>query len=256
MTNRPPLGNSMIGRVALVFDAFDDEHPAMGLTEIAERAGLPLSSTHRILDQMVQVRWLDRTGDTYQLGMRVLELGGLAAHRNRLRAAALPWIQSLHVATGQVVHLAVLDGREAVYLEKVGGEFSRRVPTRVGGRQPVHSTGIGKAILAFAGDDRIDEVLAAGLEARTANTITDPDVLRRDLACIRERMASFDREEALLGIGCVAAPIRGSGRAVAAVSVCGPIDEIDFDALAGRVRATATAVWSSAFGRPSRGAAG
>lgn len=239
---------SMIGRVALVFEAFDDLHPKLTLSEVAERAGLPLSSTHRILEQMTSVRWLDRSGDHYQLGLRILELGGLAAHRNRLRAAALPLIQELHAATGQVVHLAMLDGREAVYLEKIGGPFSKKVPTRVGGRQPVHCTGIGKAILAFAGDERIEEILAAGLTARTPYTIVQPSVLRVELARTRERSVSFDREESLIGLGCVAAPIRGAGRAVAGVSICGPISEIDFEKAAPMVRSTAQAIWREAFG--------
>jgi DNA-binding IclR family transcriptional regulator len=243
--------SSMISRVAVIFGAFDDQHPKLTLSEIAERADLPLSSTHRILDQMIQVRWLHRTGDHYQLGMSIFELGGLAAKTNRIRTAALPIMQELHAATGHVVHVAVPDGREAVYLDKVGGRFCGQVPTRVGSRQPLHSTSLGKAMLAFAGDDRINEVLAAGLERRTARTVVDPGELRAQLEATRRSSVAYDDQESIVGLGCVAAPIRGSGRAVAAVSVCGPIDEIEFDRLTGPVRRAAQAIWAEAFGAAS-----
>jgi DNA-binding IclR family transcriptional regulator len=135
-----------------------------------------------------------------------------------------------------------------VYLDKVGGRFGEQVPTRVGCRQPLHATSLGKAMLAFAGEDRIDEVLAAGLDRRTPRTVVDPDELRAQLAATRASSVAYDDQESIVGLGCVAAPIRGSGRAVAAVSVCGPIDEIDFDRLAGPVRRAARAIWKEAFG--------
>lgn len=241
-------GSSRIGRIARVFDAFDDQHPKLTLTEIAERTRLPLSSTHRILEQMTEVRWLNRTGDHYQLGLRIFELGGLAATSNRIRSAALPFIQELHATTGHVVHLAIPDGREVVYLDKVGGRFCQKVPTRVGSRFPLHSTSLGKAMLAFAGEERIEDVLAGGLSRCTPQTIVDPDELRSQLAVIRSTSVSHDDQEAITGIRCVAAPVRGSGRAVAAVSVCGPTDEIDFARLTLPVQRAAQAIWNAAFG--------
>jgi DNA-binding IclR family transcriptional regulator len=103
-------------------------------------------------------------------------------------------------------------------------------------------------MLAFAGEDRINEVIAAGLERRTARTVVDPNELRAQLQATCRSSVAYDDQESIDGLGCVAAPIRSAGRAIAAVSVCGPIDEIDFERLAGPVRRAAQAIWAEAFG--------
>ena len=142
---------AMIDRVALILDAFNG--PAhLTLAQVVAQTGLPRSSAHRILEHLVRIRWLCRDEGSYSLGLGVLELGGLAAHQNQLRAVALPYLHELHAVTGLVVHLVVLDGPEIVYLDKIGGPFGMRIPSRVGGRQPAHCTAAGKALLAFAGE--------------------------------------------------------------------------------------------------------
>ncbi|MBZ4288797.1 IclR family transcriptional regulator, partial [Mycobacterium tuberculosis] len=80
-------------------------------------------SAHRILERLVQLRWLRRDGRDYELGMRLVELGSLALHQDRIHRAAIPLLRDLHRATGLVVHLAVLDGSDVVYLEKIGGQM-------------------------------------------------------------------------------------------------------------------------------------
>ncbi len=243
---------SMIERAVRVLDAFDGPSPQLTLTEITSRTGLPRSSVHRILDQLVGVRWLERTGNHYRLGMRVLELGGLVAHHNRLHEMSVPFMQELHASTGQLVHLAVLDGHEIVYLEKIGGHFGLNVPSRVGGRQPAHCTAVGKAILAYADAPQVETAIQAGLQPRTPYTIAQPGMLHKELARIRQRGIAFDREESMRGIGCVAAPLRGAGRAVAAISVCGPSHRMNFEQLAPTVRVAAFNIWRSMFGPGQR----
>jgi len=135
---------AVIDRISLILDAFDGPGH-LTLAQIVRRTRLPRSSAHRMLERMVQLRWLRRSGRDYELGMRLVELGSLAVRQDRLVRAAGPLLGELHRATGLVVHLAVLDGADVVYLEKVGDQ---RIPTRVGARQPAHCTAVGKAILA------------------------------------------------------------------------------------------------------------
>ncbi|MEV0599947.1 IclR family transcriptional regulator [Streptomyces sp. NPDC050315] len=245
---------SLLEKAALVLGAFQGATPRLTLTEVVRRSGLPRSSVHRILDQLVQLGWLERDGRDYRLGMGMLELGAMAAHHNRLRRAALPHLHALHEKTGHVVHLAVLDGPEVVYLERLGGIADASVPSRIGGRQPAYCTATGKAILAFGEAALVAEVLRAGLRPRTAYTLTRPGPFRAELARIRERGVAFDREESFRGVACVAAPLRGAGRAIAAVSVCGNGLHRELERLAPAVRGTSRAIWASLYG-PGRAAA-
>ncbi len=144
--------SAVIDRISLVLDAF--EGPGrLTLAQIVRRTGLPRSSAHRMLERLVQLRWLRRSGRDYELGMRLVELGSLAVHQDRLVRAAAPLLGELHRATGLVVHLAVLDGPDVVYLDKIGDRALGAIPTRVGGRQPAHCTAVGKAILAYCDQD-------------------------------------------------------------------------------------------------------
>jgi DNA-binding IclR family transcriptional regulator len=244
----PATPTAVIDRISLVLDAF--EGPGrLTLAQIVRRTGLPRSSAHRMLDRLVQLRWLRRSGRDYELGMRLVELGSLAVHQDRLVRAAAPLLGELHRATGLVVHLAVLDGPDVVYLEKVGDRMIAAIPTRVGGRQPAHCTAVGKAILAYR-----DEDAAVDLQARkTKYSIASSSQLAVELAKVRAHGIAFEREESLLGFGCVAAPIGGPGEAVAAVSVCGPMNRMMFDQrLTAPVRMTAMAIWRNVEDGPQR----
>lgn len=239
--------SAVIDRVSLVLDVFDGPG-RLTLAEIVRRTGLPRSSAHRILERLVQLRWLRRDGRDYELGMRLVELGSLALHQDRIHRAAIPLLRDLHRATGLVVHLAVLDGSDVVYLEKIGGQMVAAIPTRIGGRQPAHCTAVGKAILA---DNSSAEVnLASRL---TRFSISTERQLEAELAKVRAHGVAFEREESLSGFGCVAAPIGPAGAAVAAVSVCGPMNRMAFDQrLAAPVRMTAMGIWRNAEDGPHR----
>lgn len=247
-TLEPATPTAVIDRISLVLDAFDGPG-RLTLAQIVRRTGLPRSSAHRMLERLVQLRWLRRSGRDYELGMRLVELGSLAVHQDRLVRAAGPLLGELHRATGLVAHLAVLDGPDVVYLDKVGDRMSDAIPTRVGGRQPAHCTAVGKAILADRDQD-------AELDLRVRKTkysMSSSAQLAIELAKVRAHGVAFEREESLLGFGCVAAPIGNPGEAVAAVSVCGPMSRLTFDQrLTAPVRMTAMAIWRQAEAGPGR----
>ena len=240
--------SAVIDRISLVLDAFDGPG-RLTLAQLVRRTGLPRSSAHRMLERLVQLRWLRRSGRDYELGMRLVELGSLAVHQDRLARAARPLLSELHCATGLVVHLAILDGSDVVYLEKVGDRLASAIPTRVGGRQPAHCTAVGKAILAFCDDDS-----GVNLRARkTRYSISADSQLASELTKVRAHGVAFEREESLLGFGCVAAPIGSPGEVVAAVSVCGPMNRMMFDQrLAAPVRMTAMNIWRNVEDGPQR----
>jgi DNA-binding IclR family transcriptional regulator len=241
----PATPSAVIDRISLVLDAFDGPG-RLTLAQIVRRTGLPRSSAHRMLERLVQLRWLRRSGRDYELGMRLVELGSLAVHQDRLVRAASPLLGELHRATGLVVHLAVLDGADVVYLEKIG---DRTLPSRVGGRQPAHCTAVGKAILAYGDQDAEVDLRVR----KTKYSISSGAQLAVELAKVRAHGAAFEREESLLGFGCVAAPIGNPGEAVAAVSVCGPMNRMAFDQrLAAPVRMTAMGIWRNVEGGPQR----
>ncbi|MEU9111457.1 IclR family transcriptional regulator [Streptomyces sp. NPDC048483] len=252
MTQQPLEGGcpppSLLEKAARVMSAFSSANPRLTLTEVVERSGVPRSSAHRILDQLMQLRWLEREGRAYRLGMGMLELGALASHHHRLRRAALPHLHELHESTGHLVHLAVLDDAEVVVVERIGGAMDTAVPSRVGGRLPAYCTAAGKAILAFSDDAVVEQVVRRGLRARTPRTISRRQGLHSELVAARERGVAFDREEAYRGVSCVAVPLRGAGRAIAAISLSGNGAHRELDRLVPAVTDCARAVWQSLFG--------
>lgn len=240
--------SAVIDRVSLVLDAFDGPG-RLTLAQIVRRTGLPRSSAHRMLERLVQLRWLRRNGRDYELGIRLVELGALAVHQDRLYRAATSLLHDLHRATGLVVHLAVLDGGDVVYLDKIGDGMIAAIPSRVGGRQPAHCTAVGKAILADK--ESADAVDLAS--RKTRYSISSRPQLTAELAKIRAHGVAFDREESLPGFGCVAAPIGDPGEAIAAVSVCGPMSRMMFDQrMAAPVRMTAMGIWRNVEDGPPR----
>jgi DNA-binding IclR family transcriptional regulator len=221
----------MVDRVVLILSVFERSSEAQTAGQISVRTGIPRSSVHRILSQLVSARWLMRHEDGYALGLRMFEIGSLVAHRSRITSAARPFIHELTERTGQVVHLAVLDQQDVVYLDKVASAFADRafadtLPSRVGGRLPAHCTAVGKALLAYSPLATVSEYLATGLRRRTDASLATPAALEAAIVGIRNSGYATDRDEAVPGVACVAAPIRNFDEVIAAVSVCGPRDQM------------------------------
>ncbi|MFF0011494.1 IclR family transcriptional regulator [Streptomyces sp. NPDC005374] len=219
---RHALPPSMMERVTLIMDLFECPQTRLTLETVSRRTGLPRSTTHRILDQLVRLDWLHHTLTGYLLGPRALGLGGREIGHSTLRAAAAPQLLELAVRTRMVVHLAVLDGPEIYYLDKVGGRAAVDIPSRVGGREVAHCTGLGKAMLAWLSPEEIDDRYARAMERRTPHSIGHLDILHRELGAVRRRNGlAVDRGECFPDIACVGLAIRGPDGPVAAISAVG-----------------------------------
>lgn len=218
----PDMGRrSVLGRAFDILAAFVPGESRLSLTEIARRTGLPLATTHRMVNELVRLGGLEREeGGTYRIGVRLWEIGSLAPIRGGLRELAMPFMEDLYEATHENIQLAVMAGTEAMILEKISGRQSVHIVTRVGGRLPLHATGVGKVLLAHASPALLEAVLAMPLERMASRTITDADTLRLDLALVRSRGWSATRDEMTEGAMSVGAPVVGPEQhVVAALSV-------------------------------------
>ncbi|MDI3388522.1 IclR family transcriptional regulator [Streptomyces sp. B-S-A8] len=222
---RRELPPSMVERITLIMDVFEGCTVRRSLEDVARTTHLPRSTAHRILDQLVRLRWLEHNGFGYGLGRRALGLGGGDGSQGRIREAAATRLHHLQMRTGMVVHLAVLDGAEVHYLDKAGGRFASSVPSRVGGRAPAHCTALGKAMLAWLEPEEVEQRAGNSINRQTQRTISDIGTLHQELHRIRQRRGlAFERGECFPGIACVATAIRGPEGPVAAISLVGDAD--------------------------------
>lgn len=233
--------DSVLGRAMAILSAFGQEDQGLPLAELVRRTGLPKTTTHRLLAELVALRLLERDADgRHRLGSRLFELGMHASVERRLLEVAMPFLQDLYGRTQETVHLGILEGHEVVYVAKLGGHRQARSPSRIGGRMPLHCTAIGKVLLAHSGTDLLERVVAGGLERRTPHTITAPGLLRRQLDEALRTGVAFEREESTLGLVCVAAAVLDrDDRPVAAISVTGPTPRFQPEQHVGAVRAAA-----------------
>ncbi|QAY62205.1 IclR family transcriptional regulator [Xylanimonas allomyrinae] len=239
-----PRETSHIARAAAVLSAFTFRDSALTAAELARRAGLPRSSAHRIVADLVAEGLLERAPQGgFCLGMRLFELGLRAPRQRGLRDVAAPFLTDLRDATRQTVHLAVLDGTEVVYLDIIRSSAGPALRSRVGGRLPASVTGVGKAILAFSPAPVRQAMIARGLPRLTRHSITDAAVLTAQLDSIAQRNTAYDRQEQAYGTSCCASAIFGyGGDVIGAVSVAGHTSTLRLENVASAVRSTAAGV--------------
>jgi DNA-binding IclR family transcriptional regulator len=214
-------GTSVTSKVLALLGAFDRSRPELTLSEMARRADVSLPTAHRRVRELVAWGALEQMPDgRYRVGLRLWELAALAPRGPRLREAALPYLEDLYVVTRQNVQLAVREGTELVFVERLAGRDAVPVMTRVGLRFNLHATGVGLVLLAYAPAEVQEEVLAGPLTRYTEHTVTDPARLRRMLAEVRrEGFAVSDRLVTANALS-VAAPVYGpEDDVVAAVSL-------------------------------------
>lgn len=220
----------------------------LGVSEIAARTGLVPSTAHRLLGTLVARGYASQNpaSGRYRLGYKLLELtGGVQDRLARLTSAARPHLQAIQHETGETTNLVVLEGRAVVYIESVSGTRSVRLHTEVGRSIPAHTSGAGKALLAWRDPADVAELLdGAPLVPSTPHTLTTLEALQEDLKRIRKRGYATDNEEHELGVACVATPILDdTGVPVAAISVSGPTPRMtDTSRLAGLLRGHAEQV--------------
>lgn len=202
--------------------AFDDQHRRLTLSAIAERAGLSPATTLRIVRELVAGRALvRREGRTYVIGHRLWTLGLLSPTQTGLRDIASPYLHDIHAATRATVHLAVREELQALYLERISGQASVPVVSRVGGHLPLHATGVGKALLAYAPEEVAQQVMRRP-RPFTPYTVTSPGLLARQLDRVRMDGYATTREEMTLGACSIGVPVRAGDDVVAAVGVVVP----------------------------------
>lgn len=215
-------GASVTSRALAVVGAFDEGHRRLSLTALAERAELPLPTAHRLVGELVEWGALARTssGD-YVIGRRLWDVGLLAPFQAGLVEIASPYLHDLYGATLATVHLAVRDGAEVLYLDRLRSSASVPIVSTIGSRLPMHATGVGKVLLAHAPADVQQQVLAS-LARVTPYTVTQPGRLRRQLALVLRDDYATTIEEMSLGGCSVAVPIRRREQVVAALGIVVP----------------------------------
>ena len=228
-----------------VLESFDTANPELGVTALSGRLKLAKSTVYRLLSTLVARGYAYQNPATgkYRLGLKAFEVGSLAVSQLTVREVALPILEKLRDATKEAVHLGVRDGEAVIYIDKIETPHAMRMYSRTGRRAPLHCTALGKVLLAFAPAAEAARLLRRGLRRYTPNTITDPDVLGKELGKIREDGYALDEEEFEEGLKCVAAPLWDyTGVVVASAGIAGPHIRITSDRLLdliGVVRETA-----------------
>ena len=242
---------SVSGRLLGVLDAFTGAQRRLTLTEISRRTGLPMGTAHRLVGELVAWGALERDDrGRYQIGLRLWEVAALAPRGPGLREIALPFLEDLYEATHQHVQLAVLDGLDVVYVERISGRAALGVRGRVGGRLPAHATGVGLVLLAHSPAAVLERYLAGPLVAFTPLTIADPARLRATLEKVRRAGHAVSDRQVQMDAVSVAAPVRDAeGRVSAALSVIVPFDGIQPAALVPAVVAAAHGISRSLLRR-------
>jgi DNA-binding IclR family transcriptional regulator len=207
----------------------------MGVTEIAKQMDINKSSVYRILSTLVQYGYIDQDDESgrYKLGYKFLELSSKLLESIDLREEAKPFLQELENETNEVIHLVVYDQGEVVYIEKLEGNETLRMHSKVGKRAPMHCTAVGKAILAHLPTKVVLGILERkGMAVHTNKTITDKDIFIQELKHVKEKGFALDLEENEFDITCIAAPIFDHlGKVIAAVSISGPTIRMKDDRL-------------------------
>jgi DNA-binding IclR family transcriptional regulator len=215
-------GTTVTSRALGLIGAFDTDHRRLSLTELAEQAGLPLPTAHRLVGELVAWGALARTSSGhYVIGRRLWDVGLLAPLQAGLVEVASPYLNDLYGATLATVHLAVRDGNEVLYLDRLRGHTSVPIVSTVGSRLPMHATGVGKVLLAFAPAE-VQQTVLADLPRITAYTITRPGILQRQLATVHRDDYATTSEEMSLGACSVAVPVRRGGAVVASLGIVVP----------------------------------
>jgi len=220
----------VIERMTSLLDVLAQHPDPVSLKDLARVSGLHPSTAHRILNDMVLKRLVERSEPgAYRLGMRLLELGNIVRSRLNVREAAMGFMRSLHRQTYQTINLSVRQGDEIVYIDRAFSERSgMQVVRAIGGRAPLHLTSTGKLFLSL--DDSVAVrayAMRTGLAGHNRNSITELAKLERDLSLVRARGYARDNEELELGVRCMAAGIRDDGgRLVAGLSISAPADRL------------------------------
>ena len=205
---------------------YDRDHTEWGVREAASKLKIAKSSAHDLMSSLAELGFLNKTEENrYRLGWRLVTLSETLLATTELRKEARPVMEELAVQYQETIHLAVLDGTQAVYVDKLEGRQAVRVElTSLGARLYAHCSALGKVLLAYSSQEEVKRIIqTAGLPRFTDNTITEEEDLLQNLIKIRKQGYAYDMEEILLDLCCVGAPIYNyTGQVIAAVSMSIP----------------------------------
>ena len=211
-----------LDRALRILDLFDEYDRELKITDISERMALHKSTVHSLLKTLQKHHYIDQNPENgkYRLGLKLFERGSFVIQSLDLRTMAKEHLLELSKKTGHTVHLVILDGKEGVYIDKVESPAATIIYSRIGRRVPIHSSGVGKALVAFKNEAELEKILD-GYEftKQTPNTITDREAFLAEIKQIQEKGYAIDNEENEPGVCCVAIPIKNhTGQVVAAIS--------------------------------------
>lgn len=207
MAGETSHGQSVISRSLTILDAFDSDHRHLSLSDISRRSGLPIATAHRHVAELETWGALVKNSNSeYEIGGRIWKLGLLAPIQTELREVALPYMQDLFHVTRDNVQLAIRDGVQSFYVERIAGQKSYPILGKTGARLPLHTTAIGKVLLAFAPSDVVEKALGA-LTTETPNSITDKIRMKKELRAILADGYATTRDEMTVGASSIAVPI-------------------------------------------------
>lgn len=215
---------SSVERALSLLEAFQPGEGAVRLVDLANRASLTRSTAHRLLHVLAGRGFVTVMDDgRYAIGLKMWEIGLRGIHHGDLMRFAQPYLEDLASTSEETAHLAIRDGNQAVYLGRAVSPQRVAAQTQVGMRVPLYCTATGKALLAFAGEEVIDQVMAEQRVKVTSETVVDEKALRKELARTRERGYSVNVGQQDSETAGVAAPLFGmTGDVVAAFGVAGP----------------------------------
>lgn len=230
-----PTRLSSVAMAVRLLKCFSEGEAEIGVTSLSRRLGVAKSTVYRLATTLVSEGLLEQNPETekYRLGIALFGLGALVRQRMNVATDARPLLFHLREATGETVHLAILEREEIIYVLNLESNHAIRMRADLGARKPAFCTAEGRAMLAFQPHTLLDDIFAHGLVARTPKTDTDPGHLLDALEEVRQKGYATENEQSELGMRSVAAPIRNSnGRVIAAVGVAGPMQRISDEALA------------------------
>ncbi|MBD2846554.1 IclR family transcriptional regulator [Paenibacillus sp. IB182496] len=212
-----------VERALQILDLFDEYRPELKITEISAKLQLHKSTVHSLLKTLQAQHYIQQNPENgkYRLGLKLLERSSRLIESLDIRQVARGELEELCRVTGQTVHLVVLDGREGVYIDKVEGPKAVIRYSRIGKRIPLHSSAVGKALIADALPEKLEAILAGYTYAKhTERTLTSESALRAELERVREQGYAVDDQENEPGVYCIAVPIHGyTGEVAAAMSI-------------------------------------
>lgn len=201
----------------------------MGITELSRELGLGKATVYRIITTLRLRGYIEQTAtEKYRLNLKVFELGNKVVNRLGIRKIAYPYLEKLALISKETVNLAVLEGANVYYIDRIESREPLRIQLDIGKRFPAYCTGLGRVLLAYHEPSEVAQLLgelrsSGEIQKYTNKTIVDTELLQMELGKIKEQGFAFDDEQYLPGIRCVAAPVfKHTGKVAAAISVAGP----------------------------------